>query len=165
MSADEPDSTDEDDRWAKDADGRTVFYPRGLSRDGYLIVDPDREQAVRAADQRYAWLTGVGTVLSFVFLFACVCAFLYLRKDHFAFALGPAAIVALRLSARLTQWMLFAELLRPLPRVAPPDLAAIRRLRRQQLAILVVILAVGIASWSFVHLDDLRAAGLLPPYR
>jgi len=145
-------------RWATDAAGRTVYYPYGPGRRGYLVADAAHQQALRASVARYddiwnrikPYAYMVGAPLGY--------AFYYFVGTHpvVAFALVPAFIAAAVLFDLVLRRAIVGNLLHGLPRVAPTETlpAPLRSLRHAALFFLLFADAI----WLVLHVYDLRVA-------
>jgi hypothetical protein len=161
MSTDEPGAPqdpapDDNANFAKDAQGRTVFYPSGLACSGYVLTDPDRERALRDVIKRrddIRWkILGFGLWLPFVWGF-CLLFQAHVFQAFAVLLLIPALLHFMfgRIRDRLWNRELFAGLER-----IGPDKAALRQLQ----ALGVTAAAIAALIWLILHLYQQRISAI-----
>jgi hypothetical protein len=161
MSTDQPEGTqdsrpDGNANFAKDAQGRTVFYPSGPAWSGYVVTDPDRERALRDVirrrnDSRWPYL---GWVLWLPFLYGfCLLFASHLFQALAVLFLIPGLLLFVFGWLRNHWWnrALFAGL-----EPAAPDHAISRRLR----VIGATATAIATLIWLILHLYQQRISAI-----
>ncbi|HMK80694.1 MAG TPA: hypothetical protein VK438_13645 [Xanthobacteraceae bacterium] len=169
MSADETDTDKigeevkriEATRWLTDAAGRTVFYPDGSARNGYVVTDAAREQALRAASQRHDAIRRRSIGPFGVAAAAVAAATLsFLLGSHpilswVAFlAVFVASFVLFGLIQRLIQRVVFGSLLAGLEAAPAADKFPHVSFRGASLVLALLCAAI----WFVLYLYDRRVA-------
>jgi hypothetical protein len=80
------------DKFFKDESGRTLFYPYGDSWRGYVVPDAGREEALRAAVQRYRETTKRFNIWPFVLAAASFCGAWLVLDSHPFWFLGALVL-------------------------------------------------------------------------
>jgi outer membrane protein assembly factor BamE (lipoprotein component of BamABCDE complex) len=79
-------------RFVKDQDGRTVFFPNGPARTGYVVPDAASEQALRDAARRSAKLRKWGVPAARILMLPFVAGAYALAGSHLFLGLGLLAV-------------------------------------------------------------------------
>jgi len=98
-------------RFVTDSTGRTLFYPNGLKRRGYVVTDAERERALHAAAKRLAELRGYAAAALVTCLIPCLY---WLIRSHPLGTVGvllPAFVTFGALVDRLIQRTVLGGLL------------------------------------------------------
>jgi len=111
------------DKLFKDESGRTLFYPFGDSWRGYVVPDAGREEALRAAVQRYRESTKRFNIWPFGLAVALFCGAWFVLDSHPFWFLGALVLptVFLVLCDRALLYYQIRDLVAGLERVGSRD--------------------------------------------
>jgi hypothetical protein len=145
-------------RFVKDKDGRTVFFPNGPARTGYVVPDAASEQALRDAAQRSAKLTKWGVVAVPFLMLPFVAGFYALAGSHLfdAFGLLLIGMFCAVLPGAVVYRLSIGRLVKGLEPVGKEARTAKRLLYRA----IATIAAVSGAIWFILQLYDRRIAAI-----
>lgn len=157
MTADNEQSNAEvSKRWIVDSEGRSVYFPYGKARSGYIVTDPAREGALRDADRRFEEISKQIAPYGALLLLPVTFGFYYFSASYprLAYLLFPAAFALFAVAIWLLRRPKLASLLAGLPTAPPADVAAQKVLRLSGYLLLGLITLIVLV----VYLYDLRVA-------
>jgi hypothetical protein len=159
MTADNEQSTaDASKRWFVDSTGRTVYYPYGRGRSGYIINDPVRESALRDADRKFDEASKPFAPFAALLAVPALFALYNYAGSHpvLVFSILPATLMMFTGLDWLLRRPKLAPLLAELSRAPAADLNAQWTLRISGYLCLFLVVLIGFGSYLY----DLRLAAV-----